>query len=253
MNEERSFERLCHAVLEGSASEVELEQFRQSLRRNAAARKAYEQQVQIHALLTWQQGRAALPAPVVLAPTDFQTQPNIIPFPLDRLIPLRRTALAFAVALAMMMGFAFWHLSSRDRAGVSVVAQKGVSVEVLEVSGLPYQVGQRVLLDRLEMAGGSLRFRISSGAVVAIAGPSSLEFVSPMRLRLLNGDLVADVGTEAKGFVVETKTAHILDLGTRFSVSVGDDDTTDIAAWRGRSKSTRATSRSSRKSASRAW
>ena len=233
MNEERSFERLCHAVLEGSASEVELEQFRQLLRRNAAARKAYEQQVQIHALLTWQQGRAALPAPVVLAPTDFQTQPNIIPFPLDRLIPLRRTALAIAAALVMILGFAFWHLSSRDHAGVSVVAQKGVSVEILEVSGLPYQVGQRVSLERLEMASGSLRFRISSGAVVAMAGPSSLEFVSPMRLRLLDGDLVADVGTEAKGFVVETKTAHILDLGTRFSVSVGEDDTTDIAVLQG--------------------
>ena len=58
-----------------------------SLRHSAAARKAYEQQVQIHALLTWQQGRAALPAPVVLSPADFQTQPNVIPFPPDRLIP----------------------------------------------------------------------------------------------------------------------------------------------------------------------
>ena len=147
MNEEKSFERLCHALLEGNASEVELEQFRQLVRHSAAARKAYEQQVQIHALLTWQQGRAALPAPVVLSPADFQTQPNVIPFPPDRLIPLRRTALAIAAALVMILGFAFWHLSSRDRAGAPVVAQKGVSVEILEVSGLPYQVGQRVSLE----------------------------------------------------------------------------------------------------------
>ena len=54
-----------------------------------------------------------------------------------------------------------------------------------------------------------------------------------MRLRLLDGDLIADVGTEAKGFVVETKTAHILDLGTRFSVSVGAEDLTDVAVLQG--------------------
>jgi hypothetical protein len=41
------------------------------------------------------------------------------------------------------------------------------------------------------------------------------------------------VGTEAKGFVVDTKTAHVLDLGTRFSVSVGDDETTDVAVLQG--------------------
>jgi len=233
MNEEKSFERLCHALLEGNASEVELEQFRQLVRHSAAARKAYEQQVQIHALLTWQQGRAALPAPVVLSPADFQTQPNVIPFPLDRLIPLRRTALAIAAALVMIMGFAFWHLSSRDRTGVPVVAQKGVSVEILAASESPYAEGQRVSLESLEMPSGSLRFRISSGAVVAVAGPTSLEFVSPMRLRLLHGDLIADVGTEARGFVVETKTARILDLGTRFSVSVGAEDLTDVAVLQG--------------------
>ena len=233
MSEEKSFERLCHAVLESTASEVELDQFRQLLRQDPAARKAYEQQVRIHALLTWQQGRAALPAPVVLAPIEFQTQPNVIPFPLDRLLPLRRTALAMAAALVMILGFAFWHLSSRDHGGVVEVAQKGVWVEILAASDSPYEVGQRVSLKKLELASGSLRFRISSGAVVAVAGPSSLEFLSPMRLRLLYGDLVADVGTEAKGFVVETKTAHILDLGTRFSVSVGAEDLTDVAVLQG--------------------
>jgi ferric-dicitrate binding protein FerR (iron transport regulator) len=233
MNEEKSFERLCHALLEGNASGVELEQFRQLVRHSAAARKAYEQQVQIHALLTWQQGRAALPAPVVLSPADFQTQPNVIPFPPDRLIPLRRTALAIAAALVMILGFAFWHLSSRDRAGAPVVAQKGVSVEILEVSGLPYQVGQRVSLEKLEVASGSLRFRISSGAVVEMDGPVTMEFVDSMKLRLLRGAVTTDVGAEAKGFVVETANAQVLDLGTRFGVTVGDEGNTDVVVFEG--------------------
>jgi hypothetical protein len=170
---------------------------------------------------------------VVLSPADVQTQPNVIPFPLDRLIPLRRTALAIAAALVMIMGFAFWYLSSHNHAGVPIVAQKGVSVEILSASESPYAVGQRVSLERLGITSGSLRFRISSGAVVEMDGPVTLEFVDSMRLRLLRGSVTTDVGTEAKGFVVETASAQVLDLGTRFGVTVGDEGNTDVLVFQG--------------------
>ena len=68
-------------MLEGTASEAEIESFRQQLRSSAAARKAYAEQTQIHALLTWQQGRAAVPASVVLAPMDFQPATQYYPVP----------------------------------------------------------------------------------------------------------------------------------------------------------------------------
>jgi len=98
---------------------------------------------------------------------------------------------------------------------------------------LPYQVGQRVSLERLELASGSLRFRISSGVVVEMDGPVTLEFVDSMKLRLLHGSVTMDVGTEAKGFVVETASAQVLDLGTRFGVTVGDEDNTDVVVFEG--------------------
>ena len=69
INGHTSYERLCHAVLEGTASEAELEQFRQQLRGSAAACKAYAEQTQIHALLTWQQGRAAVTEEVTSSST----------------------------------------------------------------------------------------------------------------------------------------------------------------------------------------
>jgi hypothetical protein len=83
------------------------------------------------------------------------------------------------------------------------------------------------------MQTGSLRFRVSSGAVLDFEGPVSLEFLNPMRLRLERGSINTDVGSEAKGFVVETPTANVLDIGTRFGTSVGADGSTDIAVFEG--------------------
>ena len=232
-NDRPSFEHFCNAVLEGTATETEIEQFRQRLHASEAERKAYSEQARMHALLTWQKGRAAVPVPFVLAPTDYPSPENVIGFPFRRVM--------LAVAAALVIGFAFWqifYLGQKTGAvslakGGSVSVEKGVSVDILASEGSPFQVGQRVVLERLEMNAGSLRFRISSGAVVDVEGPVALEFVSPMRMRLLRGNVTADVGSEAKGFVVDTASATVLDIGTRFGVSYGDDGSTDILVLQG--------------------
>jgi hypothetical protein len=167
-NDHPTFEQLCHAVLEGSASEAELEQFRERLHSNEADREAYYQQAQIHALLIWKNGRAAVPESLVLAPMDYSKKTNIIPF------PIRRAVLAAAAAVALLLGLAFLLMPDRDHQVLSLAVQKGVSVDILASSGSPYQVGQRVILERLEMQTGSLRFRISSGAVLDFGRSSGL-------------------------------------------------------------------------------
>ena len=226
-NDHPTFEQLCHAVLEGSASEAELEQFRERLHSNAADREAYYQQAQIHALLIWKNGRAAVPESLVLAPMDYSKKTNIIPF------PIRRALLAAAAAVALLLGISFWLVPDPEHKVLSLAIEKGVGVEILAASESPYKVGQRVMLERIEMETGSLRFRISSGAVLDFEGPVSLEFVNPMRLRLERGSINTDVGNEAKGFVVETPTANVLDIGTRFGTSVCADGSTDIAVFEG--------------------
>ncbi len=230
-NEHPSFEHLCHAVLEGTADEVELEQFRARLRAEPAERKAYAEQAQMHALLTWQQGRAAIPALAVLSPTDVPPQPKILTFPSRRSSPFLQAVLAAAAVL--MLGFAFWQFADRGREPDSVAVEKGVSVDILVSEGSPYQAGERLVLEKLSMDTGSLRFRISSGAVVGVEGPVTLEFVNPMRMRLLRGTATTDVGIDAKGFVVDTESAAVLDIGTRFGVSYADDGSTDIVVLEG--------------------
>jgi len=227
----KSFEHLCHAVLEGTADELELEQFRAQLRAEAAQRRAYADQAQMHALLTWQQGRAAIPARTLLSPADVPPQPKTPTFPSRRASPLLQAALVAGVVL--MVGLAFWKFADHGRKPASVAVAKGVSVDILASEGSSYQVGQRVVLQKLRMDTGSLRFRISSGAVLDVEGPVALEFVNPMRVRLLRGSATTDVGSEAKGFVVETANATVLDIGTRFGVSYADDGSTDIVVLEG--------------------
>ena len=222
----KSFEHLCHAVLEGTADELELEQFRVQLRAEAAQRRAYADQAQMHALLTWQQGRAAIPARTLLSPTDGPPKPKILTFRSRMASPLLQAALAASVVL--MVGLAFWQFADHGRKPDSMAVPKGVSVDILASEGSPYQVGQRVVLQKLRMDTGSLRFRISSGAVVDVEGPVVLEFVNPMRLRLLLGNITIDVGSEAKGFVLDTASALLMDIGTRFGASVGNDGSTDV-------------------------
>ena len=222
----KSFEHLCHAVLEGTADELELEQFRVQLRAEAAQRRAYADQAQMHALLTWQQGRAAIPVRTLLSPTDIPPKPKILTFRSRRASPLLQAALAASVVL--MVGLTFWQFADHGRKPESMDGSKGVSVDILASEGSPYQVGQRVVLQKLRMDTGSLRFRISSGAVVDVEGPVVLEFVNPMRLRLLLGNITIDVGSEAKGFVLDTASALLMDIGTRFGASVGNDGSTDV-------------------------
>jgi len=226
-----SFEHLCHVVLEGTADEVQLEQFRAHLRADATQRKAYVDQTQMHALLTWQQGRAAIPGLALLSLTDVPSQPKIRTLRSRRASQLLQAALVAVVVL--MAGLALLLFADHGRKPASLAVAKGVAVDILASEDSPYQVGERVVLEKLRMDRGSLRFRISSGAVVDLEGPVILEFVNPMRLRLLLGNITIDVGSEAKGFVLDTASALLVDIGTRFGASVGNDGSTDVLVLEG--------------------
>ena len=207
INDRESFELLCNAVLEGTASEAQLDQFQQQLRGSAAARKAYAQQTQIHALLIWQQGRVAVPTSVVLAPMDFApASQTLFSQWLGNLFPIWGRVLVGVAAVMMILGLTFWFGFGHSQKNSSVAiyknlpgaVQKGVSVDILAASESSYQVGQRVVLERLEMKTGSLRFRISSGAVVDVEGSVALKLVDPMRLQLRRVEQFALVRLDKK-------------------------------------------------------
>lgn len=93
--------------------------------------------------------------------------------------------------------------------------------------------GQQVMSGHLSLDRGLVRLDFVNGASLAIEGPAKIEIVDEMRVVLLRGVVTAKIPEPAIGFVVDTKTAHVVDLGTAFGVSVGNDGTTEVCVFEG--------------------
>jgi ferric-dicitrate binding protein FerR (iron transport regulator) len=214
--DEALFQRLCQAYIEGTATREEQEQFAALLNSSESARTSYVEQMRIHAMLIWQHGRSAAFAP------EIREEHKIIPFP-----RWRRTAMAAAAALLILSTLAVWWWIARN-------AKPGVSFEVVSASDVPFHAGDRVTRRMIELTRGKFSFRLTSGAMVEVAGPAKVELVSPMHLRVLRGMLTADISHGQKGFVVDTEQTHVVDLGTRFSVSAEQKAGTDVVVFDGK-------------------
>ena len=209
------FERLCHAALEGTADDAELAAFRARLREDSAARAEYGRQAKIHALLTWQAGGAATPAAAE------SKEANVVRPSRWRFNKLA----AVAAAIVLGAGALVWIIGGG--------ARDGVRFDVIAASeGSGFEAGQSEARDGFELATGSVTFRLESGAVVEASAPCTLELKDAMHVSVVRGAITVDVGEEAKGFVVDTANARVVDLGTRFGVSVGEEDT-DVVVLEG--------------------
>lgn len=113
-----------------------------------------------------------------------------------------------------------------------------VMVEIMtSESAMPaecWKAGQRVALRKMTLVSGHVGLRLNNGVMLALEGPLQAEFVSEMQLRLSQGSATADVGKDGKGFVIDTVNARVVDLGTRFGVSVGESNETDIVVFEGK-------------------
>ena len=93
--------------------------------------------------------------------------------------------------------------------------------------------GQQVMSGKLSLDRGLIRLDFDNGASVAVEGPAKINVVDKMRVVLQRGVVTATIPETAIGFVVDTDTAHVVDLGTAFGVSVANDGTTDVCVFEG--------------------
>lgn len=85
----------------------------------------------------------------------------------------------------------------------------------------------------LHLRKGVIGVRLDGGARVIVEGPAEVDFQSANSLFLRQGNLVATVGREAVGFVVNTPHGKVLDLGTEFAVQVVPDQPSEIHVFQG--------------------
>ena len=73
---------------------------------------------------------------------------------------------------------------------------------------------------------GAATITLDSGAKITVVSPASVKLINSNHARLINGTVSVDVPEPAIGFTLDTPTGRVVDLSTRFSVSVenGQDE-----------------------------
>lgn len=118
--------------------------------------------------------------------------------------------------------------------GVVWLQGAGVEAQVLASSGGEWKVGEVKKLRQLDLSTGSLQLGLSNGVVLDLVAPVRMRFEDAMHAQVLAGSVTADVGPAGGGFTLDTPSAHVVDLGTRFGVSVLNDGDTDVAVFQGK-------------------
>jgi hypothetical protein len=152
-----------------------------------------------------------------------------VPAPRRRTRPPTVQWFASAASVVIVAGLALWGLSRTMAPSVD-----GASVEVIaaaEDSG--YASGQQFDATRVAIAEGWLNLRLESGVTIELAGPADLEIIDPMHLSVQRGSVMIDVGEQTEGFVIDTATTRVIDLGTRFTVNVDQAGETDVVVLEG--------------------
>jgi len=138
-----------------------------------------------------------------------------------------RAGLAFAIAASVLLlgALSFMMVQSSGQPTKPQTIATVIKASHCKWAGstLPTAEGSRVSAGTLELVEGLATLKFDSGAEIVLEAPATLVLVDAMNCRLERGTLVADVPPSAIGFSVDTQDAKVVDYGTRFGVSTGDD------------------------------
>ena len=148
--------------------------------------------------------------------------------------PLLRTAAMF-VGLVAVATICLLVLVNRDGPSDrgSSQATIGALATVVSSSDPEFVIGQVLGAGKLRLEEGFAEIQMIAGARLALDAGTETYLVASDRIRLLSGSIGADVPKGAEGFTVETPSGKIVDLGTRFGVSVADDGKTRAELFQG--------------------
>ncbi|HEX4412236.1 MAG TPA: LamG-like jellyroll fold domain-containing protein [Lacipirellulaceae bacterium] len=164
----------------------------------------------------------------------------------------RSYAAAYAVAAAVtlfVVGSALWianKTTAHNRQLKNVVSRRPAVKELAPaivgrlsdcvwVAGAKqFRVGEDIAVgSTIDIASGLAQLVFESGAEVVVKGPSRVEVDSSMLCRLQAGSVSAEVPHRAAGFTIRGPASEVIDLGTRFGYSVGDDGKSEVHVFQG--------------------
>lgn len=236
MRANKRFEELVAGVLSGAASEAERAEFGELLEADPARVAEYMRQARMHVLLEAcaglreaKQGRRS-----VKLLDNMRRGASVLAS------HWRRVA---AIAALLVAGLSVWHFSSPSSWVSPVRGISSVSVKIATVRS--NQHGQwadgREVVDGTALHAGVWMWQsglvelvTTSGTVLLVEAPASLEIVDTLHARLLTGKLVVRMPKGCSGFVVDTPEMRVLDLGTEFGVSVSPAGESQVQVYDGK-------------------
>lgn len=202
---------LCDRLLDGDFTAADRARIEALVLGDAALRRLYVEIMHEHAVLRQNASRLGnVPLSEVLRTLPAEPATNVIRGHFGR----RWLRLAAAIAV----GFAVWWFapSPAPKPLATLVETNGAR---WENSALPTTPGSPLRAGRLRLAEGVARLVFQSGAEVSLEGPAELELTGPNACHLHAGALTAHVPERARGFVVGTTHARLIDHGTDFGIS----------------------------------
>jgi len=196
------------------------------------------------------QGKKQAAGPVRERPSADRVLPWFMPAWLKGLgksaawaVVLQAAVLATAIFVAVIGQF--WQPDPRATSSITCGSIVGMKNALWFSPGRPPQVGDPVMAHiRLELTSGLVEIACDSGSTVVLEGPARFELSSPHRASLLRGRLTATVSKAGGGpqteaadssslFTVQTPSAVVRDLGTRFGVEVDTVGKTSVHVFDG--------------------
>jgi hypothetical protein len=231
---------LIDGYLNGRLDEAGTRELESRLLSNAEARRSFVRYVRLHTDLLFElRARAASDRVMDLIASDV---PDAEPMASaagagrnsDRKRPIRRLV-SFAtgasiLALAVLGSLKIF--GERPSNEGETLAWLVNAQNCTWTDGVPpaeLRAGRSLRIDR-----GLAEVRFRCGTSVVIEGPAHLDLISSRTISLRHGKLTARVPTEAIGFEVISPQGKIIDLGTEFGMSVGDNGVTDVYVFRGK-------------------
>jgi len=100
-------------------------------------------------------------------------------------------------------------------------------------SDLPTAVNSKLSAGTLSLVEGIATLKFKNGATVTIEAPTTLNILSAMHCRLVEGSLTAEVPKPAHGFTIDTMDMKVVDLGTRFGLTAGSAGNSQVRVFEG--------------------
>ena len=227
--------QLVGAALEGDVSESEMGRLKELLRADPDARRYYLDAAAMHSMLEWEHGEAELlgfSAPGSTAKNGSGT---------------KRVLLVLGAAAMLVLGALLSRLLAppaspqdlaSDRKPDLAEGSPRLHARLTAVEGPEWEagrpgmghlaLGEWVPDGNLRLKSGRVTLTFDSGAVLSAEGPVEFDVEGPNRGFLHHGKVAAFVPPQATGFVLNTPSSSIIDLGTRFGAIVHHDGSTEV-------------------------